>query len=119
MTKPDLETFSDRVYYIVSQVPFGHVVTYGQVAVMAGHAGAARAVGNLMKNSISAGLEIPWQRVINAQARISFRGDMHRADAQLALLRQEGVEFNQALKIDMDTFQWLPDDVFWEADDHS
>ena len=40
--------FERRVLTIVSRVPVGRVITYGDVARLAGKPGAARAVGNIM-----------------------------------------------------------------------
>jgi O-6-methylguanine DNA methyltransferase len=43
-----LSAFDARVYDAVGAVPAGATVTYGEVAVMVGSPGAARAVGNAM-----------------------------------------------------------------------
>jgi methylated-DNA-[protein]-cysteine S-methyltransferase len=43
-----LPDFDARVYEVVRTVPTGQTVTYGEVAVLAGSPGAARAVGNAM-----------------------------------------------------------------------
>lgn len=45
----------------------GHVVTYGEVAREAGRPGAARAVGNLLRKSLS---DVPWWRVVTATGRV-------------------------------------------------
>ncbi|MFW5966885.1 MAG: MGMT family protein, partial [Persicimonas sp.] len=54
--RAELEEFADRVYWLVAQVPPGRVVTYGQIALYAGSPGAARAVGNLMRESVARGV---------------------------------------------------------------
>jgi O-6-methylguanine DNA methyltransferase len=43
-----LPAFDARVYAAVATIPAGATVTYGEVAVLAGSPGAARAVGNAM-----------------------------------------------------------------------
>jgi O-6-methylguanine DNA methyltransferase len=43
-----LSPFDARVFEAVREVAFGQTVTYGEVAVMVGSPGAARAVGNAM-----------------------------------------------------------------------
>ena len=43
-----LPAFDARVYRIVAAIPPGDTLTYGEVAVLAGSPGAARAVGNAM-----------------------------------------------------------------------
>ena len=115
MTLPDLERFGDRVYFLVGLVPSTRVATYGQIAMLAGHPGAARAVGNLMRDSFAAGLDLPWHRIINAQGGVSFRGDLFRGERQVALLTAEGVELSRAMKLDLKVYRWTPDETFWEA----
>lgn len=115
--RDELDEFSDRVYWIVQQVPPGEVVTYGQVAMLAGSPNAARAVGNLMKRSLREYVELPWQRVINASGGISFKGDLARAELQLDLLQAEGVGFDKRRKCDLDAVRWNPDVVLWDDTD--
>lgn len=43
-----LSAFDGRVYEVVRAVPAGSTITYGEVAILAGAPGAARAVGNAM-----------------------------------------------------------------------
>lgn len=42
--------FFDRVYEIVGQIPYGKVVSYGQIAWMVGAPRAARQVGWAMRH---------------------------------------------------------------------
>jgi methylated-DNA-protein-cysteine methyltransferase-like protein len=114
LIRDDLTEFSDRVYWLVQQVPPGRVVNYGQIALYAGSAGAARAVGTLMRNSLANGVEVPWQRVINASGGISFKGDFARAELQRRLLEDEGVVFGGNAKCDLARYRWEPDVLFWE-----
>ncbi len=112
-TLEGLSTFTDRVYWLVQQVPNGRVATYGQIATYAGSPRAARAVGNLMRDSLANGVECPWQRIINASGGISYRGDLARAELQRRLLKTEGVAFNHRGKCDLDEFRWSPPTAFW------
>ena len=74
------DSFYDKIYRAVQQIPPGKVATYGQVASMAGNGNAARVVGNAL------------HRVVNAQGRLAphfaFGGD----EEQQRLLEAEGVE---------------------------
>jgi methylated-DNA-protein-cysteine methyltransferase related protein len=108
-----LESFADRVYWLVGMIPEGRVVTYGQVASYAGSPGAARAVGDLMRDSLGRGVDVPWQRVINASGGISHKGDFARAALQRALLVREGVEFSRGGRCDLSRFGWSPDASSW------
>ena len=84
----------DEFYAVVRRIPRGHVLTYGQVAELSGHPGAARAVGAAMRASTGRGL--PWQRVVGAHgrglAKIALL-DPVGGSVQRALLEKEGVTF--------------------------
>jgi methylated-DNA-protein-cysteine methyltransferase-like protein len=51
---------------VIRRLKPGDVVTYGEVAEEAGHPGAARALGNILRN----GEGLPWWRVIGANGRL-------------------------------------------------
>ena len=59
-----MSDFSDKVYNIVSLIPEGKTLTYGEVALRAGRPGAARAVGNIMSRNFDPA--IPCHRVVRA-----------------------------------------------------
>jgi O-6-methylguanine DNA methyltransferase len=64
--------FKARVLAVVRRIPRGRVATYGDVAEMAGHPRAARAVGNIMRGC---GLpDVPCHRVIAAGGRLGGYG---------------------------------------------
>jgi methylated-DNA-protein-cysteine methyltransferase-like protein len=60
-------TFADDVRKVISALPPGDVVTYGEVAALAGRPGAARGVGAILSSS---GGSLPWWRVVNAHGRL-------------------------------------------------
>jgi methylated-DNA-protein-cysteine methyltransferase related protein len=100
------ETFRERVLGIVRSVPSGRVVTYGQVALLAGSPRAARQVGGVLYGTRDRD-DVPWQRVVNASGGIST----HKIGAgalQEALLRAEGVEVGQD-GVDLARYGWAPD----------
>jgi len=105
-------SFYHQIYRVVCRVPRGQVVTYGQVAVILGCPGAARAVGYAMHRTPQ-GQGIPWHRVINARGRISIKGDVYAAEAQRALLESEGVVFEDGDRVDLKKYRWPgPEDPF-------
>ncbi len=57
---------------VVRRIPPGRVATYGDVAVMAGRPGAARAVGNIMRTAGEPG--VPYHRVVAAGGRLGGYG---------------------------------------------
>ena len=81
------KSFADRVRAVVRSIPRGETLSYGQVAKIAGNAGAARAVGTIMKDNFDK--TVPCHRVIRADGRIGEynRGGSH---AKRALLKKEG-----------------------------
>ncbi len=78
------------VYLALASVPAGRVVTYGQLAHMAGLPRAARLVGTLLRD-LPEGTELPWQRVINAQGKISLPIDSDSYREQVRRLNSEGI----------------------------
>jgi methylated-DNA-protein-cysteine methyltransferase-like protein len=97
-----------RVYDIVRQVPRGKVTTYGDVAQLVGQGCDARLVGYAMANCPD---DVPWQRVINAQGKISLQGEA--AQKQRMRLEAEGITFDQRGKIDLKRYRWAgPGDEF-------
>ena len=112
MDRLSLMKFQKDIWQIARQIPVGKVATYGQlaslvhppVAVTADtyKAFAARWVGGAMAASPK---DVPWQRVVNSQGKISDRpGSQH----QRQLLEGEGIIFNLKGKIDLNQSGWKP-----------
>jgi O-6-methylguanine DNA methyltransferase len=97
--------FARRVLALLRRVPPGRVVTYGDLARLAGRPGAARAVGNIMREAREPGL--PYHRVIAAGGRLGGYGG-HEGLKQ-ALLRQEGVPVGGGRVRGFIRYRWLPD----------
>ena len=79
--------FFAKVLSIVRRIPPGRVATYGDVAAMAGHPRAARAVGNIMRGCKRP--DVPCHRVIAAGGRLGGYGG--NEVLKRALLAAEGV----------------------------
>lgn len=106
-------TFRQRVLALVARIPAGRVMTYGQLALLAGNPGAARQAGYVM-NSLVGGpgqgeSDLPWQRVINAQGKVSTH-KVGFGDLQEGLLKAEGIEFDSAGRCDLSRWQWWPEE---------
>lgn len=85
-------------------------MTYGQLALLAGQPGAARQAGYVM-NSLQGGDHgLPWQRVVNAQGRIST-AKIGLGDLQLALLIHDGVDFDSSGRLNLSERQWWPEEA--------
>ena len=106
---PNPQDYNQRVWQLVRQVPRGKVATYGQIALMlpppAGvdfesyRAFAPRWVGSAMAACPD---DVPWQRVINSQGKISERPG---AEKQRQLLEAEGIAFVKD-RIDLKKYGW-------------
>ncbi|HEY8551487.1 MAG TPA: MGMT family protein [Vicinamibacterales bacterium] len=82
--------FTRRVLAVVRSIPAGRVATYGDVATLAGRPGAARAVGNVMRNCPDPA--VPCHRVVAAGGLLGgFGQDPAR---KKRLLAAEGVTFS-------------------------
>lgn len=79
--------FSMAVYRALALIPFGLTVTYGELAALAGHSGAFRAVGTAMsKNRFL--IIVPCHRVLAAGGKIG--GFSSGLNMKRALLKAEG-----------------------------
>lgn len=96
-------SFSKRVYQAVKKIPQGRVATYGQVAVLAGSPGAARAVGNALH--FNPHPDVPCHRVVNAQGRVAENFGFGSWREQKKRLLAEGVKFKSSRKVDLQRHQ--------------
>ncbi len=102
-------TFYSKVLLIVRKIPKGKILTYGQVATLAGVPRAARIVGGILHHS-GIRKKLPWQRVINSQGKIStYRVGF--GEHQRRLLEDEGVVFNRSGAVNLKKHQWHPSDA--------
>lgn len=102
----DGDSFAERVYALVRQVPPGRVVSYGGIAALLGYPRAARAVGAALR-ALQEGTTVPWWRVLNRDGAISLaKFDPHGARLQRTLLEREGVVFDGSDRVDWDRFGW-------------
>nr|WP_178125124.1 MULTISPECIES: MGMT family protein [unclassified Pseudomonas] len=87
-------------------VPPGKVVSYGQLAQMAGLGRAARWVGRTL-SQLPAETVLPWHRVLGAGGRISLPAGSPSGDEQRARLRDEGVSILNN-RVDIQRHGWRP-----------
>ncbi|SHF26214.1 methylated-DNA-protein-cysteine methyltransferase related protein [Marinomonas polaris DSM 16579] len=89
MANQPIDRFKSQVFHILSEIPKGECIAYGELAKLAGFPGYARQVGSLMKN-LPKDTKLPWHRVINAQRRISFAENTDGYLRQKEKLEKEG-----------------------------
>jgi methylated-DNA-protein-cysteine methyltransferase-like protein len=85
--KTSPSAFTRRVLTVARSIPPGRVTTYGDLARLAGRPGAARAVGNIMREGGQPG--VPYHRVIAAGGRAGGYGGNETLKHEL--LRREGL----------------------------
>ena len=93
----------DRIYIVVRKVPAGQVASYGQIAKLCGC--SARQVGYAM-SALPHDTDVPWQRIVNSKGQISLRTSSDGHDYQRILLESEGIEFDNAGKINLGIYGW-------------
>jgi methylated-DNA-protein-cysteine methyltransferase-like protein len=98
-----------EVYEAVKMIPYGHVVSYGQVAAAVGQPRSARLVGWLLAY-LPANSEVPWHRVVNRKGELSIINPHVTAQQQAQLLIKEGIKINSVddlLCLDMKKYQFF------------
>lgn len=106
----------ERIYAVVRKIPLGQVATYGQVAELAGLMGKPRLVGYALYRVDMETSDVPWQRVINAKGEVSQSSLRNGTDyLQRAMLEDEGIEFDQKGRIDLNRYRWQPKEADIEA----
>ncbi|HEX3567069.1 MAG TPA: MGMT family protein [Acidimicrobiales bacterium] len=81
------QEFEDDVRRVLERLPSGTVMTYGEVALEAGHPGAARAVGTFLARGATG---VPWWRVVTSTGRLVPGHEREHAQR----LRAEGVRMD-------------------------
>ena len=90
-----MSSFYEQIYAIVEQIPYGMVISYGQIARIVGRPRSARVVGWAMRNCPE---HLPWQRVVMADGSITGGAF---AQERRDLLIKEGVPFLEDGRVDM------------------
>lgn len=109
---PDRMAYFEQVWEIVRQIPAGRVSTYGRIAAylpppkgmseQAYRVRGPRIVGGAMA---ACPADVPWQRMINAQGKVSLRQGEGGED-QRVLLEGEGIEFDNKDRVDLAIYLW-------------
>ncbi len=86
--------FFENVYEIVKKIPYGMVMTYGDIAEILGNRRMARQVGWALHVNPSPNT-IPCYRVVNRFGEVSSAFAFGGANVQKQLLEEEGVIFDK------------------------
>jgi methylated-DNA-protein-cysteine methyltransferase-like protein len=101
--------FRDKVIKTVKAIPYGKVMSYGQIAMECGSPRASRQVGGVLRHLDAYQLDpdtgVPWWRVVNKEGILTIKRYAHEdAVLQKQLLMEEGVEFVGEFQLDMEKY---------------
>lgn len=101
------------VWNVVAAIPPGQVVTYGDVARLAGMPGRARRIGGAIAKA-PPDMHLPWHRVVAAGGRIALPPDSAGYRSQIRKLRAEGLTVENG-QVDIEERAWTPDldELLW------
>lgn len=100
------DSFYERVWAVVAQIPPGRVTTYGDIAEALGRRGAARMVGWALNAAVGSGL--PCHRVVNRYGALTGRRHFETPDVMEERLRSEGVTFTDEGHVRLERHRWVP-----------
>ncbi len=107
MKRVDEQSYREKVYEIVREIPSGKVMTYGQIAEILGEGYTARTVGYVMHAASTE--NVPWQRVINSKGGCSTQKLLVPYNIQQKQLEDEGIEFSEKGVCDLNVYRWFPE----------
>ena len=94
---------------MLSAIPAGKVVSYGELAALAGLGRAARWVGRTL-SQLPDDTRLPWHRVLGAGGRLSLAAGTPSGEEQRARLRAEGLTLRND-RVDMRRHGWRPEEA--------
>ena len=93
-------TTFEKIYEVVKKIPKGKVMSYGQIALLAGNPRWSRVVGYALHVNPEPGI-IPCHRVVMKDGSVSPGFAFGGPEIQRQLLESEGVVFTKDGKVDM------------------
>ena len=102
------ESFYDKVYRIVRQIPKGRVTSYGAIAKYLGTGLSSRMVGWAMNSSHNQDIPVPAHRVVNRVGLLTGRHHFPTPTLMEELLMAEGVKIMENQVQDFNKLFWDP-----------
>jgi len=101
-------SFFQKVFDVVSLIPYGKVTSYGAIAKYLGSAKSARLVGWAMNASIKANKIIPAHRVVNRNGLLTGKHHFSGENMMQQLLENEGIPIINDQIQNFDKYYWDP-----------
>lgn len=95
--------FKSLVNTVVRSIPYGRVMTYGQIAILCGNPRAARIVGGIAHFGDP---NLPWHRVVNAKGGLATGYPGGRIGHK-EVLQAEGVKV-KSFALNLKKYQYRP-----------
>lgn len=102
-----MESAFELIYDAVSQIPYGKVATYGQIAKLAGNPRWARVVGYALHNNPDRE-RIRCYRVVDRFGYVAKSFVFGGESEQIRLLQAEGIEVVDG-KVDLEKYGYKPE----------
>jgi len=102
------DSFFERVYEVVRQIPSGRVTSYGAIAKALGAARSARMVGYAM-NASHAIEDVPAHRVVNRKGMLTGKFHFEGTNLMQQLLESEGIKVENNQIVDFEKYFWNPE----------
>ncbi len=100
-----MNSFFNKVYDVVKQIPLGKVATYGQIAKLCGNKRMSRQVGWALHVNPNPYVT-PCHRVVNRRGKLAPAFAFGGIDVQKQLLLNEGVIFTDEDTVDLAACLW-------------
>lgn len=97
--------FYERMKVVGAYIPYGKVVTYGQLALLCQKPINARQAGFALRKN-KAGKGFPAHRVVNASGYLSGAGAFDLPGQQKRMLMDEGVRVSMENRVDLRIYGW-------------
>ena len=103
MSKKGKPSLFDLIYQAVSNIPYGKVTTYGQVAKAVGIKDARKVGWALHANKKP---ETPCHRVVNREGKVAVSFAFGGREEQKKRLQSEGVTFTDTERVNLGKHLW-------------
>lgn len=102
------DSFFEKVYEIVRQIPHGRVTSYGAIAECTGLRISARMVGWAM-NGAASQKDVPAHRVVNRNGLLTGRHHFSPPELMQQLLENEGIVVENNQIVNFSQVFWKPE----------